>query len=60
VLGLNGIWALVLGNDDLLLAQWSEAVICAGDGTEMMSAGELSISVKYSPYPSESVRTSWW
>ena len=33
VLGLNGMRALVLiGNDDLLLAQWSEAVIRTGDG----------------------------
>ena len=33
VLGLNGMRAIVLiGNDDVLLAQWSEAVIRAGDG----------------------------
>ncbi|KAH9054061.1 HECT-domain-containing protein [Lactarius deliciosus] len=33
VLGLNGMRALVLvGSDDLLLAQWSEAVVRVGDG----------------------------
>src|SRR6266702_1213886 len=51
VLGLNGMRALVLvGSDDLLLAQWSEAVIRAGDG-------ELSIPIDYSPSPS--VQTNW-
>jgi hypothetical protein len=42
VLGLNGMRALVLiGNDDLLLAQWSESVVRAGDG-------ELPISIRCS------------
>ncbi len=50
LLGLNGIRALVLiGNDEALLARWSEAVISAGDG-------ELSIPSIY--FPSPSVQTS--
>ena len=38
VLGLNGMRALVLiGNNDPLLAQWSEGVIRAGDGEPSIS-----------------------
>jgi hypothetical protein len=38
VLGLNGMRALVLiGNNDTLLAQWSEGVIRAGDGKPSIS-----------------------
>jgi ubiquitin-protein ligase E3 C len=38
VLGLNGMRALVLiGNNDSLLAQWSEGVLRAGDGKPPIS-----------------------
>jgi hypothetical protein len=43
VLGLNGMRALVLiGNNDQLLAQWSEGVIRAGDGKQT----SISVSIK--------------
>lgn len=42
VLGLNGMRALVLiGNDDLLLAQWSEAAIRAGDGESSVTQSTI-------------------
>jgi hypothetical protein len=51
VLALNGMRALVLiGSDDVLLAQWSEAVIRAGDG-------EHPVSIAFPSRPS--VQTSW-
>lgn len=47
VLGLNGMRALVLiGNDDELLAQWSEGVVRAGDGKPLPQSQS-----EYAVYP---------
>jgi ubiquitin-protein ligase E3 C len=47
VLGINGMRALVfIGKDDVLLAQWSEAVISAGD-SESSSCPIASVVRKY-------------
>ena len=52
VLGLNGMRALVLiGNDDLLLAQWSEAVIRAGGGEFSTILHDLPNDSVVSLYP---------
>ena|SRR5579863_9493783 len=49
VLGLDGMRALVLiGNNESLLAQWSEAVIHAGDGKPSI---HLSQGVFCTPFP---------
>jgi ubiquitin-protein ligase E3 C len=43
VLGLNGMRALVLiGNNDKLLAQWSEGVVRAGDGKSSTQSQPIS------------------
>jgi hypothetical protein len=48
VLGLNGMRALVLiGNNDELLAQWSEGVVRAGDGE---SSTPVSIRERCTPH----------
>jgi ubiquitin-protein ligase E3 C len=65
VLGINGMRALVLiGRDEVLLAQWSEAVISAGD-SESSSHPIAYIVRKYrchfpihSPFPEFKIHTS--
>jgi hypothetical protein len=53
VLGLNGMRALVLiGNNDELLAQWSEGVVRAGDGEPF-----TSVSIRKSCVPHCLLRT---
>ena len=47
VLGLNGMRALVLiGNNDSLLAQWSEGVLRAGDGKPPISLSIMRLCVQ--------------
>lgn len=46
VLGLNGMRTLVLiGNNDSLLAQWSEAVVHAGNGEPSIHLNQSSLCV---------------
>jgi hypothetical protein len=48
VLGLNGMRALVLiGNNDALLAQWSEAVTRAGDGKPFIQPKNIPFPVAH-------------
>ena len=50
VLGLNGMRALVLiGNDDSLLAQWSEGVIRVGDGKPSISVSIMYLCASHLP-----------
>ena len=50
VLGLNGMRALVLiGNDDSLLAQWSEGVIRVGDGKPSISVSIMYLFASHLP-----------
>jgi hypothetical protein len=50
VLGLNGMRTLVLiGNDDSLLAQWSEAVTRAGDGEHPIHLNQGVLCVLFPP-----------
>lgn len=47
VLGLNGMRALVLiGNNDSLLAQWSEGVLRAGDGKPPISLSIMTLYIQ--------------
>ena len=49
VLGLNGMRTLVLiGNNDSLLAQWSEAVVHAGNGKPSINLNQRVLHV---PFP---------
>ena len=59
VLGLNGMRSLVLiGNNDPLLAQWSETVIRAGDGKPSTSLMEYRIS--HSLFPTSYRSVIFW